>query len=86
MADKTEAVHTTWLADKLVNIQNDASKQDDLLEQLPFFSNTTVASQLLLSSISVLFVKPFTIFAEFFVLLSKQWCMVELYLHKWNKL
>lgn len=83
---KTGAVHTMWVADKLVNIQNDASKQGDLLEQLPFFSNTTVASQLLLSSISVLFAKPFTIFAEFFVFLSKQWCMVELYLQKWNKL
>lgn len=71
-ADQTRPAHTTGPADKFVNILNDASKWGDLLEQLPFFSNTTVASQLLLSSISVLFANPFTIFAAFFVFLSKQ--------------
>lgn len=81
-AEQTCPAHGAEWADKLVNIQNDASKQGDLLEQLPFFSNTTVASQLLLSSISVLFANPFTMFAAFFVFLSKQCCMVELYLQK----
>lgn len=72
VAGRTGAAPTARPAGKLVRVQNDASKQGDLLEQLPFFSNTTVASQLLLSSISVLFAKPLTIFAEFFVFLSKQ--------------
>lgn len=82
VAYKTAAVPTVWAGRE----NPEWCKQEgDLLEQLPFFSNTTVASQLLVSSISVLLAKPFTIFAEFFVFLSKQWCMVELYLHKWNK-
>lgn len=81
-AEQTCPAHSAQRADKLVNTQNDASKQGDLLEQLPFFSNTTVASQLLLSSISALFANPFTMFAAFFVFLSKQCCMVELYLQK----
>lgn len=84
MAYKRAAAPTVWA----VRRENPewCKWQGDLLEQLPFFSNTTVASQLLLSSISVLLAKPFTIFAEFFVFLSKKWCMVELYLHKQNKL
>lgn len=50
--------------------------------ELPFLSSTTVASQLLLSSISVLLAKPLTMFPAPFVLLSKHWCMHALYLSK----
>lgn len=68
------------------NHQSFANKLHDLLEQLPFFSNTTVASQLLLSSISALFANPFTIFVAFFVLLSKRCCRQELNLCKGNRI
>lgn len=49
---------------------------------LPFLSSTTVASQLLLSSISALLAKPLTMFPAPFVLLSKHWCMQVLYLSR----
>lgn len=49
---------------------------------LPFLSSTTVASQLLLSSISALLARPLTMFPAPFVLLSKHWCMQALYLSR----
>lgn len=49
---------------------------------LPFLRSTTVASQLLLSSISALLANPLTMFPAPFVLLSKHWCMHALYLGK----